>query len=132
MTIEGVVDGIELDSGFLDDLFLAIRDKLPSGKWIPISKDHDRVVAGLKYLIDCNMFSADFYVSLNQDFTHFRKIDDLKRKPHPFDGKQTSNHGYAYWAAQDALILENRKKEMLKSRRLDELEQHREKKRKRR
>ncbi len=131
MVIEVVVDGIELDSGFLDELFLAIRDKLPNGKWAPITKDRDRVVAGVKYLIDCAMFGADFDVAFNEDYTHFKKIAAHVPPPNVYDGKQVSNYSYAYWSKQDDLELDNKKRTYERAQKHDQLIEYREKKKKR-
>jgi len=132
MSIEGVVDGIELSSEFLDELFVAIRDKLPFDKWVLISKDRDRAVAGIKHLIDCRMYGEEMDVSFNSEFTHFRKTSTKKPQPHPFEGRYMTSHPQSCWAEQDSLIARRKKRELEQARRSEERDQYKKRKRKRR
>jgi len=128
--VESVVDGIDLETDFLDDLFVAIRDKLPGDKWVPITKDHKRVVAGVKHIIDCRCYGANFDLVLHESMTHFKKISAFQ--PHYNTAKPISEHDASYWTAQDALKLENQKRAYEKARRSDQREHNKELKKKRR
>ena len=83
--IETVKDDVELSTEFLDDLFVAIRDKLPGDKWVPITKDHTRVIAGIKYIIDMGCYGLNIDIVFNSKYTHFRKHVYKEATP-PFSG----------------------------------------------
>lgn len=117
--VETVKDGVELSSDFLDDLFVAVRDKIPAGQWVPISKDHERVIAGIKYLIDCRSYGENFDIALHEKMTHFKKISGFEPPPKVFEGKFVSSHPASYWTEQDELKLENDKREYLKAQRAE-------------
>ena len=128
--IELVLDGVELDSQFLDDLWVAIRDKVPADTWVPIKKDHQRVVAGLKHIVDCRCYGEDFDLALHEKMTHFKKISayqPLYNTTKPV-GKPRSQK---YWSDQDELKLENQKREYERARRGEMREQNRKLKKKR-
>lgn len=118
--IETVYEGVELSTEFLDDLWIAITVKVPAGVWVPITKDHERVTAGLKYIIDCKCYGeTEFDVVFNQEYTHFRKNAYPKKKPNIFEGMYLTNHPAAYWTEQDRLKLERDKREYEKAQRAD-------------
>ena len=128
--VEIVLDGIELEDTFLDDLWIAIRDKIPTDRWVPISKDHQRVLSGLKHIIDCRCYGENFDVALHENMTHFKKISGLK--PLYNTAKPVGpDRDASYWAAQDALGLENMKLEYEKSRRAEQSEHNKKLKKKR-
>ena len=77
--MEVVAHGQELDSDFLDSLFTSVLEKVPEGKWVKISKNHDAVVAGLKHLIDMSFYGEKIDVSFNDDYTYFKKT--IVREP---------------------------------------------------
>jgi len=124
--IETVKDGVELSSEFLDDLWIAIRDKVPAGKWVPITKDHDRVIAGVKHIIDCRCYGEKFDVAFNEEYTHFKKIAAFKPMPKVFEGKYLTDYPSSYWAEQDQLLLERQKREYLKAQRANKRDAQRE------
>jgi len=115
--IETVKDGVELSGEFLDDLFVSIRDKVPGNRWVPITKDHERVIAGIKYIIDCCCYGESFYVSFNEQYTHFKKVPGWEPMPKVFEGYYLSDHPASYWTEQDELALERQKIEYLKAQR---------------
>jgi len=125
-----MVDGIELVDTFLDELFVAIRDKLPADKWVPITKDHQRVLSGLKYIIDCGCYGENFDIALHEKMTHFKKISGFQ--PPYNTAKPISCHDASYWTAQDTLKLENQKRAYEKARRAEQSEHNKELKKKRR
>ncbi len=118
--IEAVKDGVELSGEFLNDLFVAIRDKLPGDRWVPITKDHARVIAGLKYLTDCHSYGENFDIALHPKMTHFKKISGFESAPDVFEGMYLSDHPDSYWTEQDEMLLERQKREYLKAQRADE------------
>ena len=126
------MDGIELDTQFLDELWVAIRDKIPSDTWVPIKKDHQRVLSGLKHIIDCRCYGENFDVALHEKMTHFKKISGFEPMPQMFKGFPVPNHPPGYWTAQDELQLENQKRAYQKARRAEQLEHSKELKKKRR
>jgi hypothetical protein len=128
--VEVIVDGIELDAEFLDELFVAIRDRLPGDVWIPITKDHQRVIAGIKQIIDCRCYGAGFDIALHNSMKYFKKISAFQ--PSYDTAKPLSDHPPSYWVAQDALMLENQKRRIEKARRSEQLESNRELKKRRR
>jgi len=65
--------GVEVSDKFLDDLWVSICDRIPDNTWIPISKNHEMVVAGIKHFIDVVCYNAGFDISLNNDMTKFKK-----------------------------------------------------------
>jgi len=71
--------GQELETKFLDDLWLSILNKVPIGDWVAITKNHDHVVAGIKHFIDCACFGEKMTLVFNNEFTKFRK-DEYKSK----------------------------------------------------
>ena len=113
------MDSVELSTEFLDDLFVAIRDKLPGDKWVPITKDHTRVIAGIKYLIDCRSYGENFDIALHEKMTHFKKISGFEPQPKVFEGLFLSDHSASYWTEQDDMLLERQKREYLKAQRAD-------------
>jgi len=117
--IETVKDSVELSTEFLDDLFVAIRDKLPGDTWVPITKDHTRVIAGIKYLIDCRSYGANFDIALHPKMTHFKKISGFEPPPNVFEGLFITNHSASHWAEQTELGLERQKREYLKAQRAE-------------
>ena len=124
--IETVQDGVELSGEFLDDLFVSIRDKVPAGKWVPITKDHERVVAGIRHIIDCRCYGVtEWDVVFNNEFTHFRKTEYPKKQPSPFEGMYLTDHPASYWTQQDELALERQKREYLKAQRAEKHEAQR-------
>jgi hypothetical protein len=123
--IETVKDGVELSSELLDDLFVAIRDKIPAGKWVPITKDHERVIAGIKYIIDCGCYGENFDVALHERMTHFKKIAGFEPMPKVFEGYYLSDHPASYWTEQDELALERKKREYLKAQKAEKHQQQR-------
>lgn len=127
--IETVVDGIELDDKFLDDLFVAIRDKIPSDIWVPIKKDHERVVSGLKYIIDCRCYGENFDLALHENMTHFRKISAFQ--PQYNTAKPVSDHPAEYWTKQDELRISNEKAAYYRVQRAEQLELNKKFKKKR-
>ena len=84
--VEIVLDGIELEDTFLDDLFVAIRDKIPQNKWIKITKNKNEVVAGIKHMIDMGYYGLNIDVVFNPEYSHFKKCVYDEKKPHPFEG----------------------------------------------
>jgi hypothetical protein len=124
--IETVKDNVELSTDFLDDLFVAIRDKLPGNQWVPITKDHERVIAGIKHIIDNRSYGENFDIALHPKMTHFKKISGFVPRFNVFEGKQLTNHPASYWTAQDDLKLERNKREYLKAQRAMKHEQMRE------
>ena len=126
--IEAVHDGVELSSEFLDDLWLAIVHKVPAGKWVPITKDHDMVIAGLKLFMDCSFYGeTEWDIVFNSEFTHFKKSEYPKKKKHPFEDQYITNHPASYWTAQDQLKLEREKQVYLRAQRAAKLEEQRDK-----
>jgi len=123
--IETVMDSVELSTEFLDDLFVAIRDKLPGDKWVPITKDHTRVIAGIKYLIDCRSYGENFDIALHENMTHFKKIAGFEPPPMVFEGMYLTDHPASYWTAQDELALERGKREYLKAQRAEKHQRQR-------
>ena len=117
--IETVKDSVELSTEFLDDLSVAIRDKLPGDKWVPITKDHTRVIAGIKYLIDCASYGANFDIALHPKMTHFKKISGFEPIPLVYKNHKVPNHPPGYWTEQDELRLERQKREYLKAQRAE-------------
>jgi hypothetical protein len=115
--IETVKDGVELSTELLDDLFVSIRDKVPGDKWIPITKDHERVVAGIKHIIDCGCYGSNFDIALHENMTHFKKISGFEPMPKVFEGYYLTDHPASYWTEQDQLKLENDKIRYLKAQR---------------
>ena len=129
--VEIVLDGIELEDTFLDDLFVAIRDKIPADTWVPIKKDHQRVLSGLKHIIDCRCYGENFDIALHEKMTHFKKISayqPLYNTTRPV-GKPRDQK---YWADQDELKLENQKRAYERARRAEQREHNKELKKKRR
>jgi len=124
--IETVKDNVGLSTEFLDDLFLAIRDKLPGDTWVPITKDHTRVIAGIKYLIDCRSYGENFDIALHPKMTHFKKISGFEPPPKVFEGYFMTKHPASYWAEQDELTLERQKREYLKAQRAEKHQAQRE------
>ena len=71
------VHGQTVTNEFLDQLFQSIREKIPYNQWVDIKKNHDQVVAGLKHMIDQDMYGAEFNVVFNSEFTKFKKIKNV-------------------------------------------------------
>lgn len=71
--------GQELESKFLDDLWLSVLNKVPADKWVQITKNNDKVVAGIKHFIDCACFGEPIEMTLNDNHTKFMK-NGIKRK----------------------------------------------------
>jgi hypothetical protein len=65
--------GQELADKFLDGLWVAICDRTPDNVWIPIRKNEEQVVAGIKHFIDVACYGAAFDISFNNDCTKFKK-----------------------------------------------------------
>jgi hypothetical protein len=124
--IETVKDNVELSTELLDDLFVAVRDKIPAGQWVPITKDHERVIAGIKYIIDCGCYGENFDIALHENMTHFKKIAGWEPMPKVFEGMYLTNHSASYWTEQDELKLERQKREYLKAQRAEKLQAQRE------
>ena len=116
---ETVKDGIELSTELLDDLFVAVRDKIPAGQWVPITKDHERVIAGIKYIIDCGCYGENFDIALHENMTHFKKIAGWEPMPNVFKNHKVPDHPPGYWAEQDEMLLERQKREYLKAQRAE-------------
>jgi len=128
--VEIVLDGIELEDTFLDDLWVAIRDKLPANRWVPITKDHQRVLSGLKHIIDCRCYGESFDLALHEKMTHFKKISGFK--PRYNTAKPVGPHrSSSYWAEQDDIKLERQKREYMKAQRAEQQEHNRKLKKKR-
>jgi len=123
--VEIVLDGIELEDTFLDELWVAIRDKIPADTWVPIKKDHQRVLSGLKHIIDCACYGENFDVALHENMTHFKKISGFEPMPQVFKRFPVKNHPPGYWAEQDELRLERQKREYLKAQRAEKHETQR-------
>ena len=124
--VETVKDNVELSTEFLDDLFVAIRDKLPGDTWVPITKDHTRVIAGIKYLIDCRSYGENFDIALHPKMTHFKLISGFEPPPRVFDGLFLTVHPADHWTKQDELKLERQKREYLKAQRAGKFQLQRE------
>lgn len=128
--VEVVVDGAELESQFLDDLFIAIRDKLPVNTWVPITKDHQRVIAGVKHIIDCRSYGENFDIALHDNMTHFKKISGIQPRYNTAD--PVSSFSASYWTEQDALKLTNDKRAYEKAIRAEQTQHNKELKKRRR
>jgi len=85
--IEVEAHGQELTAEFLDHLFVSILNDIPDNKWVEITKNHDQVIAGLKHIIDMDVYGYKMDIVFNNDFTHFRKVEDVDLTPHPFTNK---------------------------------------------
>jgi hypothetical protein len=71
--IEVTTHGQDLTAEWLDELFVSIRDRIPDRQWVEITKNKEKVIAGVKHIIDCDCFGANFELVFNNDYTHFKK-----------------------------------------------------------
>jgi len=128
--VEIVLDGIELEDTFLDELWVAIRDKIPPDTWVPIKKDHQRVLSGLKHIIDCRCYGENFDLVLHEKMTHFRRIappQPLYNTAKPVGPERDA----AYWTTQDELKIANQKMEYDRAQRSEQRKHNKELKKKR-
>jgi hypothetical protein len=65
--------GQELADDFLDKLWVSICDRIPDNVWVPIRKNEEQVVAGIKHFIDVACYGSSFDISFNSDYTKFKK-----------------------------------------------------------
>ena len=77
----------ELDDSFLDDLFVSILYKIPELHWIDITKNKNQVVAGIKHLIDMDVYSSGISLILDNDHQRFRKINKFTKPVDVYAGK---------------------------------------------
>jgi len=71
--------GVDITDEFLDQLWVAICDYVPDNEWIPITKNHEIVVAGIKHFSDMARYGAGFDLSFNKDYTKFKKNSPIKK-----------------------------------------------------
>jgi len=102
---EIITHGQELSSEFLDELFVSIKDKAPDRTWIEIKKNHERVVAGIKHMIDCSCFGAEFELVFNPTYAYFKKrVVEGQQRIEKVTPK--SNFSQLFWEEQDRLKVE--------------------------
>jgi hypothetical protein len=72
------IHGVELTDGFLDELWVSICEKIPPNQWIPIRKNHEKVVAGIKHFIDMRCYGSSFDISLDKEGNRFKKHEVVR------------------------------------------------------
>jgi len=132
MDVEVIAHGQELSGEYLDKLFCSIRDQVPVGQWVRIQNQVLQATAGIKHLIDMDMYGCDMDIVFNNEFTHFKKIVHAKPckswvEPFVID-KTASSRQNAMREAE----LEADKRAVIKARKVAEREEHEEKRKKRR
>jgi len=121
MSVEVVAHGQKLTEGFLDELFVSIRDKIPERMWIEVTKNHDLVIAGIKYLIDEGMYGESFEVVFNPSYTHFKKREVNTKHRSVYEGKFMSSFSDSFWKDQDEMARKQKLEAIEKESRKQEL-----------
>jgi len=120
--VEVEAHGQELTDEFLDHLFVSIINDIPDRKWIEIKKNHDQVTAGIKHLIDMDMYGEKIEVVFSEDYTHFKKRKEIVPHESPFKNLPAKKFPPGYWAEQDKLAEERQQCDLVRERKRIERE----------
>jgi len=127
--MEVAAHGQELTTKFLDQLFVSILYDIPDRKWVEIRKNNDQVIAGIKHIVDMDVYGQNIEIVFNDEFTHFKKrIDDIV-VAHPFEGLYLDDTACTRYCGIVAKEEENYKRSIKREQKKIENEQYKNRKR---